>query len=174
MEERAKEFGTRVDRQRWRLVGPMHIAPTEEQARAEVAYGVGEWVDYFRRVAALALAPETDDSTELVDALNATGIAVIGTPDMAIAQIQRLIDQSGGFGTYLFMVHDWADRQATLRSYELFAKEVMPLFQGSVTQTVASRDWAASNRPQFIGAAGAAIMKAVQDHHTETSDTTSA
>ncbi|HWW54778.1 MAG TPA: LLM class flavin-dependent oxidoreductase, partial [Acidimicrobiales bacterium] len=30
MEERAAEFGTTVDRQRWRLVGPMHIAPTEE------------------------------------------------------------------------------------------------------------------------------------------------
>jgi limonene 1,2-monooxygenase len=150
----------------------MHLAPTEEQARAEVAYGVGEWVDYFRRVAALALAPETDDSTELVDALNASGIAVIGTPDMAITQIQRLIDQSGGFGTYLFMSHDWADRLATLRSYELFAKEVMPLFQGSVTHTVASRDWAAANRPQFIGAAGAAVMKAVQDHHAEKSDTT--
>jgi limonene 1,2-monooxygenase len=167
VEERAAEFGTNVDRRTWRLVGPMHIAPTEEQARAEVAYGVSEWVDYFRRVAALALAPETDDSTELVDALNATGIAVIGTPDMAIAQIQRLIDQSGGFGTYLFMAHDWADRPATLRSYELFAKEVMPLFQGSVTQTVASRDWAATNRPKFIGAAGAAVMKAVQDHHAE-------
>jgi limonene 1,2-monooxygenase len=174
MEERAAEFGTTVDRRGWRLVGPMHIAPTEEQARAEVAFGVADWVDYFRRVAALALAPETDDSTELVDALNATGIAVIGTPDMAIAQIQRLIDQSGGFGTYLFMAHDWADREATLRSYELFAKEVMPLFQGSVTHTVASRDWAASNRPQFIGAAGAAIMKSVQDHHAEKSDTTSA
>jgi hypothetical protein len=39
---------------------------------------------------------------------------------------------------------------------------------------VASRDWAASNRPQFIGAAGAAIMKSVQDHHAEKSDTTSA
>jgi limonene 1,2-monooxygenase len=174
MEERAVEFGTTVDRRKWRLVGPMHLAPTEEQARAEVAYGVGDWVDYFRRVAALSLAPETDDATELVDALNASGIAVIGTPDMAIAQIQRLIDQSGGFGTYLCMAHDWADSPATLRSYELFAKEVMPLFQGSVTQTVASRDWAASNRPTFIGAAGAAIMKAVQDHHSEKSDTTPA
>jgi limonene 1,2-monooxygenase len=174
MEDRAAEFGTSVDRRSWRLVAPMHLAPTEEQARAEVAYGVADWVDYFRRVAALALAPETDDSTELVDALNATGFAVVGTPDMAIAQIQRLIDQTGGFGTYLFMAHDWADREATLRSYELFAKEVMPLFQGSVTQTVASRDWAASNRPQFIGAAGAAIMKSVQDHHAEKSDTSSA
>src|SRR5579884_3661807 len=95
MEERAAEFGTTVDRRRWRLVGPMHIAPTEEQAREEVAYGLADWVYYFQKVAALPLAPATDDPNELVDALNASGLSVIGTPDMAIAQIQRLIDQSG-------------------------------------------------------------------------------
>jgi len=167
MEERAAQFSTSVDRRRWRLVGPMHLAETEEQAREEVAFGLADWVDYFRRVAALPLAPETDDSSELVDALNASGFAVIGTPDMAIAQIQRLIDQSGGFGTYLFMAHEWARREPTLRSYELFAREVMPLFQGSTPSLVGSRDWAAANRPSFIGAAGAAIMKAIQDHHAE-------
>ncbi|MGH9093955.1 MAG: LLM class flavin-dependent oxidoreductase, partial [Acidimicrobiales bacterium] len=31
-EQRAATFGTSVDRRRWRLVGPMHIAPTVEQA----------------------------------------------------------------------------------------------------------------------------------------------
>lgn len=167
MEERAAEFSTTVDRQRWRLVGPMHIAETEQQARKDVEHGLADWVDYFRRVAALPLAPESDDTTELVDAMNGSGLSVIGTPDMAIAQIQRLIDQSGGFGTYLFMAHEWADREATLRSYELFAKEVMPLFQGSTPSLVASRDWAAANRPDFIGAATGAVLKAVQDHHAE-------
>ena len=63
---------------------------------------------------------------------------------MAVAQIQRLIDQSGGFGTYLFMAHEWADRAATLRSYELFAQEVMPLFQGSSRTLVRSRPFSAS------------------------------
>ena len=167
MEQRAAEFGTTVDRRRWRLVGPMHIAPTEEQARAEVAYGLADWVYYFVKVAALPIAPDTDDPDQLVDALNRTGMSVIGTPDMAVAQIQRLVDQSGGFGTYLFMAHDWADRQATLRSYELFAKEVMPLFQDSARTTVASRDWATANRPEFMGAAIGAVGKAIQDHQAE-------
>lgn len=167
MEERAAEFGTSVDRRNWRLVGPMHIAETMDQARKDVEHGLAEWVDYFRRVAALPLAPETDDSQEMVDALNATGLAVIGTPDDAVAQVQRLIDQSGGFGTYLFMAHEWADRQATLKSYELFAREVMPLFQGSTPSLVNSRDWAAENRPEFIGQATGAVMKAVSDHYAE-------
>ncbi|MEY2569327.1 MAG: limonene 1,2-monooxygenase [Actinomycetota bacterium] len=167
MEERSAEFGTTVDRRGWRLVGPMHIAETEEQARKDVEHGLVDWVDYFRRVAALPLAPESDDAGELVDAINGTGFATIGTPDMAVAQIQRLVDQSGGFGTFLFMAHEWADRQATLRSYELFAREVMPLFQGSTPSLVNSRDWAAANRPEFIGAVTTAIMSEVQKHHAE-------
>lgn len=168
MEERAEEFGTSVDRQKWRLVGPMHIAPTEEQARAEVVHGLPDWMDYFQRVAALPLAPEgTETVDQMIDAMNGSGMSVIGTPEMAIAQIQRLIDQSGGFGTFLFMAHEWANRENTLASYELFAREVMPHFQGQLDRATGSRDWAATNRPEFIGAATNAVMKAFSDHNAE-------
>jgi limonene 1,2-monooxygenase len=167
MEERAEEFATTVDRGRWRLVGPMHIAETEAQARADVEFGLAQWIDYFERVAALPLAPQSLHTEAMVDAINNTGFAVVGTPEMAIAQIERLLEQSGGFGKFLLMAHDWADRQATLRSYELFAREVMPRFQGSLPTLIASRDWAAENRPEFIGAAGGAVMQAIQDHHEE-------
>ena len=167
MEERAAEFSTEVDRRKWRLVGPMHIAETEEQARADVKYGLAQWVDYFERVAALPLAPGTLDPEKMVDALMETGFAVVGTPAMAIAQIERLIAQSGGFGTYLLMAHEWADREATLRSYELFAREVVPHFKGTLSSLESSRDWAAENRPEFIGAVGGAIMQAITDHHAE-------
>jgi limonene 1,2-monooxygenase len=167
MEERAEEFGTTVDRSKWRLVGPMHIAETEAQARKDVAFGLAQWVDYFERVAALPLAPATLDPDKLVDALMETGFAVVGTPEMAVAQIQRLVEQSGGFGTFLLMAHEWADREATLHSYELFAREVMPHFQGTLPSLVDSRDWAAENRPEFIGAVGGAIMQAITDHAAE-------
>src|SRR5688572_16057758 len=50
MEERAAEFGTTVDRRNWRLVGPMHIAETMDQARKDVEHGLAEWLDYFQRV----------------------------------------------------------------------------------------------------------------------------
>ena len=167
MEERAAEFGTTVDRRRWRLVGPMHLAETEEQARKDVAFGLAQWVDYFERVAALPLAPATLDPDKMVDALMEIGFAVVGTPDMAAAQIERLAEQSGGFGTYLLMAHEWADREATLHSYELFAREVMPRFQGSMPSLVTSRDWAAERRPELIGAVGGAIMQAISDHQAE-------
>jgi limonene 1,2-monooxygenase len=167
MEERAEEFSTTVDRNKWRLVGPMHIADTKEQAVTDVAFGLEEWVDYFQRVAALPLAPNTENFESLVDALNASGFAVIGTVDDAIAQIERLRVQSGGFGTFLLMGHDWADTEATRHSYELIARYVAPRFQGSSESLTSSRDWAAENRPEFIGAAGNAVMSAIQKHHEE-------
>jgi len=167
-EERAAQFGMSVDRRTWRLVGPVHIAETREQAYADVEFGLADWVDYFQRVAALPIAPDTSNAEEMADAINKSGFAVIGTPDDAIAQIQRLWDQSdGGFGTFLVMAHDWADTEPTRRSYELLARYVFPAFQGSAESTTNSRDWAAENRPTFIGEVGAAIMTAIGKHNAE-------
>src|SRR5204862_7305299 len=104
-EEMAAEHGKTVERARWRLVGPMHIAPTMDQARADVAFGLPAWVDYFQRVAALPLVGDATELGDMIDAMNQTGLAVIGTPDDAAAQIERLGEEWGGFGTYLFMAH---------------------------------------------------------------------
>jgi len=145
----------------------MHLAPTEEQARRDVEFGLADWVDYFKRVAALPLAPDTSDTGELIDAMNDSGLAVIGTPEMAVAQIARLQEQSGGFGSYLIMANDWADREHTQRSYELFAREVMPHFQDSATSLVSSRDWAAANHEVFVGQMTGAIAKAISEHYDE-------
>jgi limonene 1,2-monooxygenase len=166
-EELAAEHGKTVDRGKWRLVGPMHVAPTMEQARKDVEFGLKAWVDYFLRVAALPLVGGAVEVGDMVDAMNANGYGVIGTPEDAARQIQRLWDKSDGYGTYLFMAHDWADREATLRSYELIARYVMPQFQGTLGRLQASHDWAAENRPIFIGRAVEAIGKAIQDHHQE-------
>jgi limonene 1,2-monooxygenase len=68
---------------------------------------------------------------ERVAWVNETGLGVIGTPDDAIEQIERLEKQSnGGFGAYLMMDHEWANPQAQARHYELFARYVKPNFQG--------------------------------------------
>jgi len=167
MQERAARFGQVADRAKWRLVGPMHIAETREQAARDVEFGLHHWVDYFQKVAALPIAPETDDHDRLVDAINATGFGVIGTPEDAIAQLTRLAEQSGGFGTYLVMANEWADRAETLRSYELLARHVFPEFQGSATALRAGRAWAAQNRPDFIGQAQGAIMSQFERHNQD-------
>ena len=165
-EQRAAQFGRTVDRNRWRLVGPFHIAETREQARENVRFGLETWLDYFNRVAALPIAPDSS-IRDAVDALNASGLAVIGTVEDAITQIERLQKQSGGFGCLLQMGHEWADREATARSYELFSRYVIPRFQDAITGTTRSFDWAAENRPTFIGAAMTAVQTEIARHYEE-------
>jgi limonene 1,2-monooxygenase len=143
-EERAAEFGTRVDRAGWRLVGPMHIAETREQALAEVEYGIEAWFDYLQHTAAAPqFHPEGDTLQERVAWVNESGVGVIGTPEDAVHKIDELHKQSnGGFGAYLMMAHEWARPDAVARHYELFADQVMPHFQGSADRTLASERYA--------------------------------
>ena len=166
-QEVARAHDTDVRRDTWRLVGPMHLARTEAQARAEAKRGLEEWVDYFTRVGAVPILGDLDTSGDIVDAVNASGVGVIGTPEMAIEQLKRLERQSGGFGTYLLMAHDWADTDATHNSYELFARYVMPEFQGSTRELVASRDWTIEHRERFVGGATKAIEEATAGYVSE-------
>jgi limonene 1,2-monooxygenase len=132
MEQRAAEFGQRADRAKWRLVGPMHIAETKEQAIEDVRFGLDDWCHYTQKILAVPhfrAAGETFE--ERIAWVNESGLGVIGTPDDAIRQIERLEKQSnGGFGAYLMMHHEWANPSATQRHYELFARYVKPRFQG--------------------------------------------
>lgn len=164
-EDMAKSNGQTVDRNAWRLVGPVHIAETREKARENVRFGLEKWLYYFREVAALPLA--TDEGGDPVDRLIESGMAVIGTPDDAVAQIERLEKQSGGFGAFLQLAHNWADWQATQRSYELMARYVFPKFQGSNDNRVASLEWARTNRDTFIGQAMVAVGTRVAQHIQE-------
>ncbi|MGD9990859.1 LLM class flavin-dependent oxidoreductase [Pseudonocardia sp.] len=129
VEEESARHGNTADRSRWRLLGPMHIAETEEQARKDVAYGMPWILKYLSHITPTALGT-FDTVDELVDVLNESGRGVVGTPEMAVAQLTRLQEKSGGFGTYLFQGSDYARWPATLRSYELFAEEVMPRMTG--------------------------------------------
>jgi limonene 1,2-monooxygenase len=166
--DQAQKHGQKVDRSTWRLVGPMHIAPTRKQAFEEVEYGIHQWVDYFRNVVALPMAPNEPDPRKWPQALVDSGTAVIGTPDDAIAQLERLKKQSGGFGCFLIMANDWAERQASLASYELLAKEVFPRFQGSADLTVNSREWCRKDHDTLIGGAMGAVLKEIDRYEKET------
>lgn len=161
-EDNAKDNGQTVDRNNWRLVGPVHIAETREKARENVRFGLEKWLYYFREVAALPLAPT--DGSDPVDALIASGMAVVGTPDDAIAQITRLQEQSGGFGAFLQMAHNWADFENTKKSYEMMARYVHPKFQELNTAREESLDWAKNNRETFMGQAMMAVGTRVAQH----------
>jgi limonene 1,2-monooxygenase len=168
-EDMAAQNNTRVERSQWRLVGPVHIAETREKARQDVRFGLVKWLTYFTEVAALPIAPA--EGGDPVDALIESGLAVIGTPDDAIAQIDRLKTQSGGFGAFLNLAHNWADFENTKKSYELMARYVAPKFQDLNVNREASYEWARTNRPNFIGqsmmAVGARVAQHIQEKGAE-------
>jgi limonene 1,2-monooxygenase len=168
MEERAAEFGQTVDRRKWRLVGPMHLAETDEQARRDVAFGLEAFGNYFKHILPVSPTGDAETLDDMIDQLNNGGFGVIGTPDRAIARIQELVDQSaGGFGTFLLMAHEWADREATRRSYELFSRYVAPAFTGQLAAPAASCDWVTGSGKEFVNRAATAIGKAVADPAAE-------
>jgi limonene 1,2-monooxygenase len=166
MEERCAEFGNVADRRQWRLVSQVHIAETKEQAYKDVEYGLDDYVRYFREVAALPMVPEGDEHP--AELLNRMGMGIIGTPDDLCDFIDHLVEQSGGgFGTFLIQAHEWANPEATKRSYELVAQHVMARFQGSGQRPTDSMQWVMGRRPEMMGAAGGAIMAAIQQHAEE-------
>ncbi len=129
-------------------------------------YGLERVMDYLAQVVPTNPV-EAPDYEGRVKEMNATGAGVIGTPDMAIAQIQRLIDQSGGFGAYLIFGGDLAEWKETLRSYELFAQYVMPHFQDQLAAPQASYDWIVGTDHTFVKRTIAAIDKSRQTYASE-------
>ena len=169
MEERAATFGTVADRAQWRLVGLMHIAETKAQAEKDVEYGMREWFDYFQHTAAfpqMAVSPATAVG-ELIEFVNGSGLGSIGTAEMACEQIERLQKQSGGFGCYLALAHEWANPEATKRSFELIAQRVFPEFQGHAAQTQAAKDRARAEREPLAERSLQAVQDMVDKHQAE-------
>ncbi len=169
MEERAETFGTKADRSKWRLVGMMHIAETKEQAYKDVEYGITQWFDYFQSTAAFPQMAVGDSRSvrEAIDFVNESGLGSIGTADMAAEQIDRLTKQSGGFGCYMQLAHEWANPEATKRSYELIARNVMPEFQGQAHSTRDAKALARANRPHLAERNMQAVTDMVEKHAAE-------
>src|SRR6185436_16652640 len=99
------------------------------------------------------------------------GTTLVGSPDLITRGIERLQGLSNaGFGGVMFRAHEWANREQTMRSFELFARWVMPRFQGSVDMPVGSREWARANRKTVFGPNVAAVKKAFTDAGREVPD----
>ena len=140
VQSEAEKNGHWVGRDRWRLMGPMHLAETREAAISTAEFGLSWQYEYLNHISPSAIdVPPT--TRELAETINSTGRGVVGTPEMAVEQIRRLLHRSGGFGTYLFQGIDFANWHDTLRSYELFAERVMPHFTGALGPVMASYDY---------------------------------
>jgi limonene 1,2-monooxygenase len=167
----AKVHGKTPDRSKWRLVGLCHVAETKEQAYRDVEYGIEHWFRYFQQVAAFPqMAVAGNSVAEMIDFINASGLGAIGTPEACAEQIERLWQQSnGGFGAYLMLAHNWANQQATHRSYELIARHVMPQFQGHAQQTLDAARRAKEVRERLAAAQSQAVEDARARYQAEVS-----
>lgn len=143
-EAEAAEHGQTMDRKNWRLVVNMHCAEDDERAMRDCRIGERlETETYFGETLG---RPPTRTEDPLGDGLKA-GTTLVGSPETVAKGIERLIAFSeGGAGGILFRSHEWADREQTLRSYELFARWVMPRFQGTLRMPAESREWCYQNR----------------------------
>jgi limonene 1,2-monooxygenase len=160
-EEEAARHGKTMNRADWRMVMNVHVAETDERALEEVRIGErAETVTYFEDALGRPPGRSQDPLTDGVKA----GTTLVGSPETVARGIEKLIEASdGGFGGFLFRANDWADREQSWRSYELFARWVMPRFQQSLDTLRASHAWAVDNRRTIFSPNVEALRKAFVD-----------
>jgi limonene 1,2-monooxygenase len=171
-EESAARHGKTISRDGWRLLLPMYVAESRAEAFADVREGARRWaIDYFVNTIGRPLEFEgfSVHSDDIVEAMVQNGAGLVGTPDDCIEAIEKLDAVSGGFGGLLMLAHEWAPREKIMRSFELFARYVMPRFQGSLAGVEASQRWASENRETLFGQTVAAITKATTDYYQQQS-----
>ena len=161
-EESAAEHGHEVKREEWRLVVPMHLAETREEAINDARLGSGRYQREYLE-GTIGRKPEFDGPIEeIIDHMVEAGSWVVGTPNDCIEAIHRLGERSGGFGGLLLQAVDWAPREKLLHSYELLARYVMPRFQGSLAGVNASNQWAREHTPDIEAMRTRAMERAQQ------------
>ena len=163
-EEAAGEAGQTVDRANWRVTVPIHIAETREQAIREVEEG------FLRRAYGGDGSGESAAGEQNLGTQGASihepierGSVIVGSPEDAIAFVERMVDRSGGFGCLLGLAHEWASTENTHKSLELWARYVMPHFQGQLEPIVENRDWIEANLSTVFRRSRGALQKAYSD-----------
>ncbi len=120
-------------RDRWRIATSFYLAPTREEAWADVSAGILREAEYFSAIG-LKFTYERTPGEPLRDFTAASCAEMrnwcIGTPEDAIAWIERTNAEAGGIGGIMITMHDWAEQWKQQRSLDLFARYVMPKFRG--------------------------------------------
>jgi limonene 1,2-monooxygenase len=158
-EETATRHGYVADRSSWRITMFVHVAETREQAKKDLEYGLEAYVGYANDVVP-APNPIPRGLPDPVAHINETQRGIIGTPDDVIREIERVYDALGGFGAVLIFQQDWANWQASLRSFELIAEEVRPHFTRANRLRQASYDRIAPNSEHNRALARTAVAEA--------------
>jgi len=169
-EAAAVKHGTTVDRKNWRVLLNWHIAETREKAMAEARDGLFRHHNEY--IAGTLQRPgakpfRTPDEAVERTAFSKGAVATIGTPDDLVQKIKEVLAISGGFGTVVGFVHDWANPENTFRSWDMVARYVVPEINGYLAGLRKSREFVATNR-QYFDRAREAVMAKITENETAT------
>jgi len=165
-EAAAAKHGQTVDRKDWRVLMSWHIAESRERARAEARDGLfRHHNEYITATLQRPGARPYKSADEAVDktAFVSGAVATIGTPDDLVERIKSLLEASGGFGTVVGFVHDWANPENTMRSWDMVARYVVPEINGYLAGLRTSREFVATNREYFNRAREAVMAKITEN-----------
>src|SRR5215472_3482227 len=162
----AAKLGRTVDRRNSRVLLSWHISETREKARAEARDGLfRHHNEYITATLQRPGAQPFRTPDEAVDktAFSPGAVATIGTPDDLVERIKSVLEISGGFGTVIGFVHDWANPENTMRSWDMVARYVVPEINGYVARLRQSREFVATNR-EYFNRAREAVMAKITEH----------
>jgi limonene 1,2-monooxygenase len=165
-EQAAAKHGTKVDRKNWRVLLSWHVAETREKAREEAKHGLMKWHNEY--IVGTLQRPGDGPFSSPDEAVDKTAFedgsaSVIGTPDDLVKVIKDVYAKSGGFGTVVGFVHDWANIENTMRSWDMVARYVIPEINGYVAKLRESQKFLIENREVFVRA-GQAIMAKIMEN----------
>jgi limonene 1,2-monooxygenase len=164
-EAAAAKHGKTVDRKNWRVLLSWHIAETREKARIEARDGLMRWHNEY--IVGTLQRPGLKPFSSPDQAVDKTAFAegsaaTIGTPDDLVKTIKSVIEKSGGFGTVVGFVHDWANPENTMRSWDMVARYVVPEINGYLTGLRKSQNFVINNRTAFERAKEAVMAKIME------------
>jgi limonene 1,2-monooxygenase len=110
-----------------------------------------------------ATAFKTPDEAIEKTAFAPGAAATIGTPDDLVARIKSVYEVSGGFGTVVGFVHDWANPENTFRSWDMVARYVVPEINGYLAGLRRSQHAVATERGVFDRAKEAIMAKVMEN-----------
>ena len=128
-QETAKSNDQMVGRNKWRITVMTHLSDSLDQAKDDLKFGLQKWVDYSHNV-----LPNSPFPVSIQDPINygiENKILLVGTPEDAIREIERIDKITGGFGVFLMFAHNFVPWEAAKKSYELMARYVIPYFRQS-------------------------------------------
>ena len=163
----ADKTGKNVDRNEWELVTYVYLADTKKQAMDDIESGAHRDIhEYFSTISDNGIDQYKNSKDQHEDDVTVSSVInkrswIIGTPDDAIKEIEKLEKDAGGIGGLMITTHEWVSESKNKYSAELFARYVMPHFRGHTADL--KREWARTKKDSKDGKLAHASGKKVEN-----------